>query len=278
MANGRYDQTPDERRRLDWRDDRDDRQRAVGGRFRDEDQGYGRREDYGREAGGRDWGRDWGRDRAAGEGRREWDPGNYGDLERGYERGGYGGDQRGRDRGGQGDWGRGDWGQSGGRSEWGRNEQQGSGFEGGYSGYPSGQGPYRRPGGQGWSSGDMGQGFGSGGGAYGGSGQPGQSHRGKGPKGYTRPDDRIREDVNDRLADDDMLDASDIAVTVSGGEVTLEGQVDSRQAKRQAEDCVENCSGVKHVQNNLRVRDRSGDQSSGATGGQGAGKVKSKDL
>lgn len=78
-------------------------------------------------------------------------------------------------------------------------------------------------------------------------------HRGRGPRGYTRSDDRISEDVHDRLTDDWMLDASDIEVTVSGGEVTLSGTVDNRQNKRRAEDIVDNISGVSHVQNNLRV-------------------------
>jgi osmotically-inducible protein OsmY len=79
-------------------------------------------------------------------------------------------------------------------------------------------------------------------------------HRGKGPKGYRRSDDRIREDVNDRLSDDPNVDASDIKVMVENGEVTLKGQVSSRQENRHAEDCVERVSGVSHVQNNLRVR------------------------
>ncbi|NRQ17475.1 BON domain-containing protein [Ensifer sesbaniae] len=78
--------------------------------------------------------------------------------------------------------------------------------------------------------------------------------RGKGPKGYTRADERIEEDVNDRLTDDPWLDASDIDVSVASGEVTLSGEVSSRSDKRRAEDCVEMVSGVTHVQNNLRVR------------------------
>ncbi|MBZ7927657.1 BON domain-containing protein (plasmid) [Ensifer adhaerens] len=78
--------------------------------------------------------------------------------------------------------------------------------------------------------------------------------RGKGPKGYTRADERIEEDVNDRLTDDPWLDASDIDVAVASGEVTLAGEVSSRQDKRRAEDCAEMVSGVTHVQNNLRVR------------------------
>ena len=82
-------------------------------------------------------------------------------------------------------------------------------------------------------------------------------HRGRGPKGYTRSDARIREDVNDRMTDDGWLDASDIEVQVSSSEVTLTGEVNSRQEKRRAEDIAEAVSGVKHVQNNLRVKDHS---------------------
>lgn len=82
----------------------------------------------------------------------------------------------------------------------------------------------------------------------------GQSHRGRGPKNYQRSDDRIYEDVCDRLSDDDHVDASDIEVSVEDREVTLTGEVDSKQAKRHAEDCADACSGVEHVQNNLRVR------------------------
>lgn len=80
-------------------------------------------------------------------------------------------------------------------------------------------------------------------------------HRGKGPRGYQRSDDRITEDVNDRLTDDPALDASDVQISVSEAEVTLNGQVASRWAKRRAEDCADSVSGVRHVQNNLRVRE-----------------------
>ncbi len=79
-------------------------------------------------------------------------------------------------------------------------------------------------------------------------------YRGKGPKGYTRSDSRIQEDVSDRLSDDGALDASDIEVSVSNGEVQLSGFVDSKWAKRRAEDCAEDVSGVTNVQNNIRVR------------------------
>ncbi|HEY6432671.1 MAG TPA: BON domain-containing protein [Acetobacteraceae bacterium] len=80
-------------------------------------------------------------------------------------------------------------------------------------------------------------------------------HRGRGPRGYTRSDERIREDVSDRLTDNPILDAIEIEVAVASGEVTLNGHVDSRYSKRLAEDIAEDVSGVRHVQNNLRVRE-----------------------
>jgi osmotically-inducible protein OsmY len=80
-------------------------------------------------------------------------------------------------------------------------------------------------------------------------------YQGRGPKGYRRSDDRIREDVNDRLSEG-YLDATEIEVSVSGGEVVLTGTVNSRTDKRRAEDIAEHVSGVSNVENRLRVRDR----------------------
>lgn len=79
-------------------------------------------------------------------------------------------------------------------------------------------------------------------------------HRGKGPRGYVRDDGRILEEICDRLTEDDRLDACDIEVKVDAGEVTLNGQVERREDKRRAEDIAESVSGVKHLQNNLRIR------------------------
>ena len=90
-------------------------------------------------------------------------------------------------------------------------------------------------------------------------------HRGRGPKGYKRSDDRIREDVSDRLYDDPYVDASEIEVSVGGGEVTLTGTVDSRDARRRAEDVAERVSGVTYVQNNLRVSRPGSTPGSGST-------------
>ena len=156
------------------------------------------------------------------------------------------------------------------------------GWDRGREGWPAGG---RMDQGLGSGSGRAGQGWGD----YGAAGYSqnddyaqGGQHRGRGPKGYSRSDERVREDVSDRLADDPMVDASDIEVQVSQGEVTLSGHVDSRTAKRRAEDCAEGVSGVRHVQNNLRVKtdgwpapgmSSSGTSSSGtsSTGTAGAG-------
>jgi osmotically-inducible protein OsmY len=93
-------------------------------------------------------------------------------------------------------------------------------------------------------------------------------YRGRGPKGYRRSDERIRDDVNDRLTDDPHIDASDIEVTVSNREVTLSGTIATRFEKRHAEDIADSVSGVTHVQNNLRVQQEA---SSGAETGLLAG-------
>jgi osmotically-inducible protein OsmY len=77
--------------------------------------------------------------------------------------------------------------------------------------------------------------------------------RGLGPQGYKRSDERINEEAHERLTDDTWLDASNIGISVSGGEVTLSGTVESREAKHRSERLVEDLSGVNHVQNNLRI-------------------------
>lgn len=91
-------------------------------------------------------------------------------------------------------------------------------------------------------------------------------HKGKGPKNYSRSDERIKDDINDRLSDDPFIDASEIDVTVNSGEVTLTGTVDHRNTKRRAEDLAEAVSGVKHVENRIRV----GQSQSSFSGGSGS--------
>jgi osmotically-inducible protein OsmY len=90
-------------------------------------------------------------------------------------------------------------------------------------------------------------------------------HRGKGPKGYSRSDDKIRDDINDKLYHDSHVDAGDIDVTVNDGEVTLTGTVDSKDTKRRAEDLAEDVTGVKNVSNNLKVNKNSSSSSWGTS-------------
>jgi osmotically-inducible protein OsmY len=77
--------------------------------------------------------------------------------------------------------------------------------------------------------------------------------RGRGPRNYRRSDERVREELCDRLTDNEWLDASDVEVNVVAGEAILTGTVDSRYAKRLAETIAESVSGVTNVQNSLRV-------------------------
>ena len=99
------------------------------------------------------------------------------------------------------------------------------------------------------------------------AGQPEpRSFRGRGPRGYTRSDERIGEDIHERLTDDPMLDASDITVEVHDGEVTLGGQVERRWLKHHAEDLVDACSGVRGIRNELRVGTPAGNDAAANTG------------
>lgn len=82
----------------------------------------------------------------------------------------------------------------------------------------------------------------------------GHPHEHKGPKGWQRADDAIREDACEALAYHPDLDASDIEVEVKSGEVTLEGTVRNRASKRLAESLVEMVRGVHDVHNRLTIR------------------------
>jgi BON domain len=78
--------------------------------------------------------------------------------------------------------------------------------------------------------------------------------RDHGARGDRSEDDRVREEVRARLADDPHVDAAAVEVAVSGGEVTLSGEVESRSARRRAEDIAAAVQGVSYVQNDLRAR------------------------
>lgn len=120
--------------------------------------------------------------------------------------------------------------------DWAHDQQGAGGYTGG-SGWSGRQ--------QGWM-----------GASFGGSGRTAeQGNAGRrSPKGYTRSDERIKEDVNDRLMQSWEIDPTDIEVAVSSGEVTLTGEVRSRDEKFRAEQLAESVLGVKDVTNQLRIK------------------------
>lgn len=170
------------------------------------------------------------RNAADGRGDRKHQPGGDPGPERewgaGYG-GGYGRSAGYGERGGRGDWG----GQNAGVDpEYGSNY----GGYGASSGYYESGAAYREPG---YATGNY----------------TGGQFAGRGPRNYRRSDERILEDVNDSLTRNAALDATDIEVSVSDGDVTLTGQVADRRAKRLAEDVADSCTGVHDVMNQLRI-------------------------
>lgn len=83
-----------------------------------------------------------------------------------------------------------------------------------------------------------------------------QRPMGRAPRSYQRSDERIKEDVCDRLMSS-WIDAENVELEVRSGEVILSGTVEDRQSKRAIEDLAEQVLGVKDVQNNIRVQARS---------------------
>lgn len=75
-----------------------------------------------------------------------------------------------------------------------------------------------------------------------------------GPKNYTRSDERIREELCERLAHQSGLDVSEVDVTVVGSVVTLTGAVDNRRIKYEVEDIADDTFGVTDVINKLHIR------------------------
>lgn len=90
-----------------------------------------------------------------------------------------------------------------------------------------------------------------------------ENFAGRGPSGYRRSDERIREDLNETLTWDRNVDASNIEVGVSEGIVTLSGTVATRRMKRRAEDLADTIRGVEDIHNQLRVN-RTGNSDSAA--------------
>lgn len=81
----------------------------------------------------------------------------------------------------------------------------------------------------------------------------GERYRPQGPRGYQRSDERILEDICDRLTRSGRLDVKDVEVRVDSGVVTLEGSVPDRLQKYRVEDIVDDVFGVRDLFNRLRV-------------------------
>ena len=79
-------------------------------------------------------------------------------------------------------------------------------------------------------------------------------HYGKGPKGYRRSDERIREEICEAMSRQGFIDASDVEVTVEGGIVRLVGTVASRADKRGLELIADRVHGVEEVRNEIRLK------------------------
>lgn len=255
--------------------------------------GYGDQRGYGNERGmqGSDMSRGYGQQ---GGGYRQGDYGQSGSYSRDYQgtqNRGFEGQTAYRQHAAQGsnsrEWGQGDddyrmndYGRSSGRegqgNQWGRGQGQSQhemgNYGGGHGNFGTQAGNYGgRMGGFGGGSGNYGnQGYSQSFGGQGGSdqGQTGGRTQFRSPKGYTRSDDRIREDVCDRLGTLSGVDPSEVEVSVRDGEVTITGTVRERWQKHQIENAADAISGVKEIHNQIRVKqheDRSDTASSSSS-------------
>jgi len=80
-----------------------------------------------------------------------------------------------------------------------------------------------------------------------------RDHRGRGPRNYVRSDERILEDIHDRLSCDWSMDTSDVEVNVNEGVVQLNGEVKDQSIKYRIEDIAESIAGVKDIENKIRL-------------------------
>ncbi len=83
------------------------------------------------------------------------------------------------------------------------------------------------------------------------TGRPQGGIRVRGPR--RRSDENIGEDIRNLLAENPDLDASGIEMHVEGGDVTLSGLADSRDARWMAEDLTGSVAGVREIHNRIRV-------------------------
>jgi hypothetical protein len=91
----------------------------------------------------------------------------------------------------------------------------------------------------------------------------------RGPKGFKRSDERITEDVCERIARS-AINAEEVEVAVKDGEVTLTGFVDARYDKRILEDIADDVFGVSEVHNRLRIHPQTTTEQASSERSQGA--------
>ncbi len=77
---------------------------------------------------------------------------------------------------------------------------------------------------------------------------------GRGPKGYKRSDESIKEEACELLFWSSEVDASDIEVSINEGCIYLDGHVSSQNAKKETEAIVEDIEGISDVVNRLQVK------------------------
>jgi hypothetical protein len=83
-------------------------------------------------------------------------------------------------------------------------------------------------------------------------------HQGRGPQGWRRSDERVREEICERLTDDVLIDARGIEVEVREGVVTLSGEAVRPSDPTLASQIAHEVSGVKDVRVELTVKPRDG--------------------
>jgi osmotically-inducible protein OsmY len=227
----------------EWSDREDRWQPGIGGSLDD-----GRFQQRPRSQSGGGQG-NWGQQGVGGSNRSDWDEQQGSSGQRGH---GYG--QSGR---GSGYWEPGEMAQSGrssgsrswsGQSDWGQGERGFPNRESG-QGQSYGQSGYGQSGGGRSASGGYGANWGRGSGAE--QGRLARNRRG--PKGYKRSDERIKEDISERLSQEVDLDIVEVMVEVTDGTVTLQGTVPERWMKHRMEDIADESWGVKDVENRIRV-------------------------
>lgn len=87
------------------------------------------------------------------------------------------------------------------------------------------------------------------------------------PRGYTRTDERIRDQICERLTFTSGVDVGEVSVDVDKGKVTLSGTVHQRSQKYAIEDIADNTFGVTEVENNIRVEKREASSGDGTSAG-----------